>query len=142
MNIQYANQKIIRFDINENSLKNRMVLDKFDVNLRYEYGIDNVPENHIWIGLRITTHIVEKISKKEVVGYIFEYRGVAKPNNKDLDIVDLELFIRNALLNYQYYFQENAPKVLSSNQLINRPKEKEYTKNFMDFLCKAGVYNE
>lgn len=37
-------------------------------------------------------------------------------------------------LNFQLYFEQNAPKELSSFQLIKKPNENEYTKNLMSIF--------
>ena len=107
MKIQYLPYKIHRFDINNESIKNRIECDDTKIEIRYEFGIDNVPEKHIWIGLRIAAHIQELKSKKEVVGYVFGFRGIALIEDKEQDLKDLSLFISSAFLNFQLYFEQN-----------------------------------
>jgi len=139
MKIQYTGQKIGRFDINKEAINKNIPLDITKINFRFEYGVDNVPEKHIWIGLRITAHIQEFESQKEFLGYIFDFRGIALPEEKKTDLKDLTLFIQNALLNFQAYFQNNAPQEISLFQLIARPNEIEYANNFMEMLIKDGI---
>ena len=139
MKIQYLPYKIHRFDINTESIKNRIECDNTKIEIRYEYGLDNVPEKHIWIGIRIATHIIELTTKKEVIGYVFSFRGIALIENKEKDLKDLLLFISSALLNYQLCFEQNAPKEISSSQLMNRPNENEYANNLMNLLIESGV---
>lgn len=139
MQIQYLPYKIYRFDINSESIKKQIECDDTKIEFRYEFGVDNVPEKHIWIGIRIATHIQELISKKEVVGYVFGFRGIALLENKEKDSIDLIRFIENALINYQVYFQENAPKEISSHQLLNNPNEKEYADKLMDLIVDSEV---
>ena len=139
MKIQYTGSKIVRFDINKKAILKRTPLDDTKIDLRYEYGIDNVPEKHIWIGLRITAHIQELESQKEFLGYLFDFRGVALPADKETDLKDLKLFIQNALLNFQAYFQDNAPKEISSLQLLSKPNEEEYARNFMSIIIEDGA---
>lgn len=139
MKIQYLPYKIHRFDINNESIKNRIECDDTKIEIRYEFGIDNVPEKHIWIGLRIAAHIQELKSKKEVVGYVFGFRGIALIEDKEQDLKDLSLFISSAFLNFQLYFEQNAPKELSSFQLINKPNENEYAKNLMSILVDSEI---
>jgi hypothetical protein len=139
MKIQYLPYKIYRFDVNNESIKNRVDCDNTKIEIRYEFGVENVPEKHIWIGLRIATHIQELTTQKEVIGYVFGFRGIALIENREKDLKDLLLFISSALLNYQLYFEQNAPKELSSFQLMNRPNENEYANNLMNILLDSGV---
>jgi len=139
MKIQYAGPKVVRFDLNEQAVKERIPLDNTRLNLRYEYGVDNVPEKHIWIGLRVTAHIQELQSKKEFLGYIMDFRGIALPEDKQSDLKDLTLFVKNALLNFQAYFQNNASKEISSFQLFSRPNEQEYAQNLLNMISDDGI---
>ena len=139
MKIQYLPNKIYRFDVNIEAIKNRIECDNTKIELRYEFGVDNVPAKHIWIGIRIATHIQELISQKEIIGYVFGFRGIALLEDKEKDSVDLIRFVKNALVNHQIYFQENSPKEISSHQLLNRPNEKEYAENLMKLLVDSEV---
>jgi len=141
MIIKYTKEpyKVYRFDVNESIIK-PINNCEFNNELYYQQGKEDIDGDYIWIGLRITTHIIEKSSNKEIVGYIFEFRASALVEDKDKDLKDITMFVKNALLNHQSYFQMNAPLEISSNQLILKPKETEYAENLLSLLIESGYY--
>lgn len=139
MKIQYSGQKVAKFEINKCAIKENIQLDNVAINFNFEYGVENVPKKHIWIGLKINAHIKESKSQNDFLKYHSDFRGIAFPENKNTDIDDLLLFVQNSLLNFQAYFQNNAPKEISAFQLINRPNEIEYAANFMELLIEDGI---
>lgn len=139
MKIQYLGQKVAKFEINKSAIKQNVQLENVIINFNFEYGVDNVPEKHIWIALKINAHIQESKSQNDFLKYHSDFRGIAFPENKKTDLNDLLLFVQNGLLNFQAYFQNNAPNEISEFQLINRPNEIEYAINLMELLIEDGI---
>lgn len=139
MKIQYAPPQIFRLDIDYNAISNKVPVNPTTYELRYEFGVDNVPDKHIWISLRISLSISNAETGDEVVGYLFGYRGIAFLEGIDKDSADVKLFVQNAFLNFQFCFEQNTPKNLFAVNLIQNPNEAEYARNLMSHLVDSGV---
>lgn len=139
MKIQYLPPKVFRLDIDYTSIKRRANLNIPKIQLRYEFGIDNVPEKHIWIALRISFSVTEVESNNEVLGYLFKYMGIAFLEDAPKDLKDLNVFMQNAILNFQFYFEQNTPNGLFANQLIQNPDYDALAQGLMDNLLDSGV---
>jgi hypothetical protein len=139
MKIQYVGQKVATFEINKSAIKENIKLENVIINFNFEYGVNNVPDKHIWIGFKINAYIRDSKSQNDFLKYHSDFRGIAFPENKKTDLKDILLFVQNGLLNFQAYFQNNAPNEISEFQLINRPNEIEYANNFMKLLIEDGI---
>lgn len=107
MKIQYAEPKVIRMDINNDFLKKR-IQPLGNLSITPEalvYPI--VTENEIPINLRIRSTIMNE--KIEVLGYTSEFKAVLCDTKNGIDLKEISKFIQNSFLNYQYYFDQNAP---------------------------------
>ena len=139
MKIQHDPPKVFRLDVDYTSISNRVPLNTFKAEIRYEFGVDNVPDKHVWIGLRISFSVSNSETGNEVVGYLFGYRGIAFLEGIDKDSADIKLFVQNAFLNFQFQFEQNTPKGLFIGNLIPNPDEDEYARNLMTLLLDSGV---
>ncbi len=107
MKIQYAEPKVIRMDINNDFLKKR-IQPLGNLSITPEalvYPI--VTENEIPINLRIRSTVMNE--KIEVLGYTSEFKALLCDTQNGIDLKEISIFIQNSFLNYQYYFDQNAP---------------------------------
>ncbi len=135
MEIYYAEPKIIRFDVNETVLKNKIQpLGKLSVVVEPMCWLKAKPNDKILIMLRFRAHIINEKLNKEVLGYVFEFAGAVIPNEQETDLNDVIRFVQNSALNFQNRFLENAPIEIRHTQLTSEIDEKGLAKSLLELI--------
>lgn len=114
MKLQYAEPKIVRMDIDYDFLKKR-IQPLGSLSITPEALVYPVVDEQTPIMLRIRTTIMNKDIK--VLGYTSEFKAVLSDTLNGIDLKEISRFIQNAFLNYQVYFEQNAPIEIKHTRL-------------------------
>ena len=132
MEIKYAEPKNIRFDINYDFLKKR-IKHLGHLTIKHEslvYPI--VTENEIPINLRIRSTIMNE--QIEVLGYTSEFKAVLYGTENGIDLNEITLFVQNSFMNYQFYFDQNAPHELKNVKFETTLDANKIAQEFVDCI--------
>ena len=133
MKIQYAEPKIVRMDVNNDFLKKR-IQPLGNLTVTPEALIYPTVDEKIPIMLRIRTTVMNK--DIEVLGYTSEFKAVLSNIENGLDLKEISRFIQNAFLNYQVYFEQNAPNEIRHTRLDTNVPVNDLAQKFEDLILK------
>ena len=131
MEIQYAEPKIVRMDVNNDFLKKR-IQPLGNLSITPEALVYPIVNELTPIMLRIRTTIMNK--DIEVLGYTSEFKAVLSDLKNGLDLKELSRFIQNAFLNYQFYFEQNAPIEIKHIRLDSNVDYNGLVQIFEDYI--------
>ena len=132
MEIKYAEPKNIRFDIDYDFLKKRIQPLGYLTITPEALVYPIVNENEIPINLRIRSTIMNE--KIEVLGYTSEFKALLCETQNGIDLKEISRFIQNSFLNYQLYFDQNAPPELNRTKFETNLDPDKIAGLFLDII--------
>lgn len=72
--------------------------------------------------------------KTEVLGYTSEFKALLIDYKNGIDLSQMTLFIQNSYMNYQFYFDQNAPIELKNVKFETTLDANKIAQNFVDYI--------
>lgn len=84
--------------------------------------------------LRIRTTVMNK--DIEVLGYTSEFKALLGNSKNGIVLKEISKFVRNAFLNYQYYFEQNTPIEIKHTRLDSNVNDKKIAQLFQNLISE------